>query len=111
MFVSHFHIAEISLFELGFHKSSIATSLPEHALNQIRLLHLRLESVKLFFDAYFSLPPGLYFTYTIGLFTNLSHAFIALSKLTLLDHDHWDISLCTPDIRLLGSVAAVGGAL
>jgi hypothetical protein len=56
--------------------------------------------VKLFFDAYLSLPVGAYFTYTIGLFTQLSHAFIALSKLTLLEHDCWDISYVQQTVNL-----------
>jgi hypothetical protein len=90
--IAQYNSAMISLFELSLHKSCLAAASAENALHQIRLLHSCLEFVKLFFDAYFSLPPALYFTYTIGLFAQLSQAFITLSKLTFFEHDCWDLS-------------------
>jgi hypothetical protein len=66
----------------------------------MRYLHSCLESVKSFFDAYFSLPKTLYFTYTISLFTHMVHAFIALSKLTLFEHNCWDTSYAQQTLDL-----------
>jgi len=66
----------------------------------MRCLHSCLESVKSFFDAYFSLPKTLYFTYTVSLFTHMAHASIALSKLTLFEHNCWDTSYAQQTLNL-----------
>jgi hypothetical protein len=58
----------------------------------MEVLSACLSAVQSFFEVWFSLPPGLYFSLSIVHFGQMTRALLVASKLCLFDGEDWDLS-------------------
>ena len=83
----HGHIVEMYLHEVGFQLSLKG----DESLLRIQLLHSCLLSAKAFFSELFSIAARSFITAMYVPWAHLIHALAVLSKLSLLEDEHWDL--------------------
>jgi hypothetical protein len=100
-FLLHYHAVRISLYEVGLRKLHHA---PAH-LNfpNLERRYSCLVSIMAYFDAYFLIPPDLYFTLTSVIWIQLADVIAVLARLLLVGTDGWDPT----HAREVGNLAAV----
>lgn len=96
----HFYAVETYLFEIALDESANSALYGSYPTTRLTLLFACLSSTKHFFDAFFELPPSLYFDTPYSTWTLLSHLNVILSKLSLCVVPGWDHSYVAETLSL-----------
>ena len=86
----HYYIVEIFLYEGAIDESDQPPRYGMYPFTRLHMLHACLESTRLCFDAFHSIPLSRLFDLPYTTWTSLGHAIVVLSKLSLLRTKDWD---------------------
>jgi hypothetical protein len=88
----HYYHAEQYLYEISFSRSPVMVNFPSHDFHRLELLYACLQSNKLFFETFFSIPESKYTCFSFATWTQVAHSVIVLQLLSSFDHPDWNLA-------------------
>ncbi|KAI9639999.1 hypothetical protein NHQ30_011558 [Ciborinia camelliae] len=89
-FLMHLYNTELSIHELALSKEPIADMADSQRLESLCICF---ESVKSWFDLYFSLPCKDHTSFCFPIYTHMAHCMVALYRLSVFEDPQWDVQL------------------
>ena len=97
--LAHFYSTELTINEIALSEGPIISSNSD--FYRIESLYACLNSVKSWFDVFFTISPAAYVGFPFSIFSQLSHCLIALYRLSTLDDPAWDKDMVQNTANLL----------
>jgi hypothetical protein len=85
--LAHLHSTGLTINETALSPLPIASN--SSNLQQLECLYSCLDSIKSWFDVFFTIPPGDYVGFSFSIFSQLSRCLITLYKLSSLEDPSW----------------------
>jgi len=86
--LAHLYSTEITINEIALSKAPIVSNNSD--FQRLESLYGCLNSIKSWFDIFFTIPLAAYVGFSFSMFSQLGHCLIALYKLSTLDDPAWD---------------------
>ncbi|KAB8301529.1 hypothetical protein EYC80_003377 [Monilinia laxa] len=89
-FLMHLYNTELTIHELSLSKEPVSDMT---GFQRLESLCICFQSVKSWFDLYFSLPFKEHTSFVFPIYTHLAHCIVALYRLSVFEDPQWDVQL------------------
>ena len=86
--LAHLHSTELAINHVALSRTSKTSGHLD--FEQIEVLYAAIESIKYWFEVFFSIPPISYIGFPFSIFSQLRHSLATLYRLSTLDSPGWD---------------------
>jgi hypothetical protein len=97
--LAHIYSTELTINEIALSKAPIISNNSD--FQRLESLYACLNSVKSWFDVFFTIPPSAYIAFSFSVFSQLVHCLVALFRLSTLDDPAWDKDIVRNTANLL----------
>lgn len=87
----HYYHAEESLYEVALSRNPVVDSFSSRDFHRLELLYACLESNKMFFDTFFTIPEYRYICFSLPTWTQVAHSIMILQLLSTFEHPDWNL--------------------
>ena len=86
--LAHLYSSELTINEIALSQMPINTK--HSSFKQLKILHACVESIKSWFEVFFTIPHNDYVGFPFSIFSQLVHCLVILYRLSTLDDPAWD---------------------